>query len=215
MKTKNNIQKTVKSQLRNLVLRGSAVIASLVLISWSVRAQDFWKQFFAENSFENIALIMNGQSNEFEKADALADAIHAEINSTKTIPVESFTMEAETEKELEVESWMTNEALFSNNFRVTDESDKDLKLESWMINTITTGIAANSIQTETDHQLTVENWMTDATNFSSSTMKADKDAELNLESWMVEDSIFTSRLTQQDEPLKLEAWMADNKIWGF
>lgn len=215
MKTKNNIQKAVKSQIRNLVLRGSAVIVSLVLISWSVRAQDFWKHFFAENSFENVALIMNGQSNEFEKADALANVIHAEINSTKAIPAESFTMEAETEKELSVESWMTNETLFSNNFKVTEEMDKDLKLESWMINKITTGIATNSIQAETDQQLTVENWMTDAANFSSSTMKAEKDAELNLESWMVEDSIFTSRLTQQGEPLRLEAWMADNKVWGF
>lgn len=215
MKTKNNIQKTVKSQMRNLVLRGSAVIVSLVLISWSVNAQDFWKQFFAENSFANIALLMNGQSNEFEKVDAVAEAIHAEIQMSGSNSSEHFAVDAETDKELEVEGWMTSKALFTTDFQMTEESDKALKLEDWMINSISTANVLNSIQTETDQSLQVENWMTNEANFSSLDSSTENDAELNLESWMVEDSIFTSRLTQQGEPLKLEAWMADNKVWGF
>ena len=215
MKTKNNIQKTVKSQMRKMVLRGSAVIVSLVLLSWSVSAQDFWKHFFAENSFGNIALLMNGQTSEFEKADALADVILTEINSTKAISAESFTMEAETEKGLEVESWMTNETFFSNNFKVAEEMDKDLKLEGWMIRATNSGAAMNTIQDETEQTLKVEDWMINEANFNSVNAIAEQDAELDLESWMVEDSIFTSKLTQQEEPLKFEAWMADTNFWGF
>lgn len=215
MKTKNNIQKTVKSQMRKLVLRGSAVIVSLVLISWSVNAQDFWKHFFAENDFRSIALLLNEQSSEFEKVDAVADAIQTEIQMSESNSSEYFAVDAETDKELEVEGWMTSKSLFTTDFQNTDESDKALKLEDWMINSISTTNAMNSIQTETDQSLHVENWMTNEANFSSSNNLTENDAELNLESWMVEDSIFTSSLTQQGEPLRLEAWMADNKVWGF
>lgn len=215
MKTKNNIQKTVKSQMRNVVLRGSAVIVSLVLISWSVSAQDFWKHFFSGDSFENIALLMNGQSNEFEKADAVAEAIHSEIEMAGSNSSAYFAVDAETDQDLEVEGWMTNKSLFASDFQLADESDRELKLEAWMIGSISAVNVMSSIPSETDQSLKVENWMTNDANFSSSNAKTEKDAELNLESWMVEDSIFTSRLTQQGEPLRLEAWMADNKVWGF
>lgn len=215
MKTKNNIQKTVKSQMRKLVLRGSAVIISLVLISWSVNAQDFWKHFFAENDSSYIAHLLNEQSTEFEKVDAVAEAIHTEIQMSKSNSSEYLVMDAEIDKELEVEGWMTSKALFTTDFQMKEESDKALKLEDWMINSISTANVMNSIQTETDQSLQVENWMTNEVNFSSSNVSSENDVELNLESWMVEDSIFTSSLTQQGEPLRLEAWMANNKIWGF
>lgn len=215
MKTKNNIQKTVKGQMRKMVLRGSAVIVSLVLLSWSVNGQDFWKHIFAENDFRSIANLLNEQPTEFEKADAAADVILTEIQMSKTNLSEYLAVDAEADEELEVESWMTSNSLFAAEFLVTEESDKTLKLEDWMIHAISSAHVMNIVETETDQSLQVENWMTNEANFSSSNSLTENDAELNLESWMVEDSIFTSRLTQQGEPLRLEAWMADHKVWGF
>ncbi len=56
MKTTNNAQKTENTQVRTVVLRGAAVIFSVVLLSWTVTAQDFWKELLTNNTSEKMAL---------------------------------------------------------------------------------------------------------------------------------------------------------------
>ena len=50
MKTRNNVRKAANKTL--------AVIISLVLLSFTVQAQDFWKSVLSNNSFNQIAMAM-------------------------------------------------------------------------------------------------------------------------------------------------------------
>jgi hypothetical protein len=157
--------------------------------------------------------LLDGGSSEFEQADAVAGAIENEIQLSKANSSEYFATETEVDREIEVESWMTNETLFVHNFKVNEETDPDLKLENWMVSFGSKTDALNSIQEGKDQPLAVEGWMTNEAMFTSANMADEADKMLDLESWMVEDSIFTSRLANQQEPLKLEAWMSDANLW--
>jgi hypothetical protein len=205
MKTKNNIQKTVNGQIRKMILNGSVLLAIMVLISWSVNGQAYWNNFF--NTIE--------QQVEFEKADALAEAVNAEMEKKFHNSVKLLTVESENEKNLGIEIWMTNEALFTGKFEVIEETDKSLNLEGWMVKSPIAENSKNYIQAETDQTLKVEEWMTNEFTFNSSNILSEKDADLDLESWMIEDSIFTSKIASEGKTLKLEAWMADENFWGF
>ena len=112
MKTTNNAQKTVKDQLNAMVLRGSAVIFSFTLISLTVSAQDFWKQFLTGSTSGAITSQRVTEPSEFEKADAAIRAIHAEFTARNSGLTEAIVVETEADEELEVEAWMTNEILF-------------------------------------------------------------------------------------------------------
>ncbi|GEM_PF-2772549 len=50
MKTTSNAPETRLNQLKKVITRNSAAITCLVLISGSISAQDFWKQFQSENN---------------------------------------------------------------------------------------------------------------------------------------------------------------------
>jgi hypothetical protein len=115
MKTKNNVQKTV--------LNTSAVIISLVLISFTVTAQDFWKMVITNSSFNEIALAM-ADTHEKPKSQPVNNETWIE----KLSPVE------EQEQELAVEDWMKE----SSNFEASEilsqpEAESQLKVEDWMI----------------------------------------------------------------------------------
>ncbi|MFA5326834.1 MAG: hypothetical protein WC384_03495 [Prolixibacteraceae bacterium] len=215
MKTQSNTQETAKSQMRRIVLRASAVLFSVILLSWTVTAQNFWKHLLTENTYGKMAMMMVDQTSEFEKADAVADAIHAEIKEKNINSAETYSLETVTDKNLDVEIWMTDEALFSaNSAALTVETDKPLTLESWMISDLKVNAQMVSAPVENEPALRVEDWMTNEANFTSAEMQTEKDSDLNIENWMLDEALFESA-TQANEPLKLEAWMADSKVWGF
>lgn len=132
MKTKNNIQ--------NTVLKSLAVIASFIVISLTVSAQDLWKSFIENETFNEIALAMVDKN------------IESKTKSTKVSPLTEtnlFTsnVKLEPEETLELESWMTNEALFNypqkqvkkkiswtEKFIYHELKDPRLVLENWMFN---------------------------------------------------------------------------------
>ena len=132
MKTKNNVQKAV--------LKSLAVGISLVLISFSVSAQSFWKSIIENEIFNEIALAMVENKS---KPQAKS------IGISEIIELKSFVayFEIETEKTLELEEWMINETLFDaqqnsfekniiskNTFIFREVEDPELKLEYWMFN---------------------------------------------------------------------------------
>jgi hypothetical protein len=135
MKTKNNVQKTLLST--------SAVIISLVLVSFTVTAQDFWKMVITNSSFNQIAL-------------ALADTREkpkAELVNTETW-VEKMNDAEEAEEALRVENWMKEPASFeSQQLQVVPETENSLKVEAWMFDENNFG------NTNNEEPLTTEEWM--------------------------------------------------------
>ncbi len=137
MKTKNNVQKAV--------LRTAAVVMSLVLISFTVNAQEFWKKLLTSSSFNEIALAMVETSKGTKPV-----AVPAE-NGT-------YLYEMAYEPEMELENWMVNESHFAvSGTEMMDfaiENEKPLQLESWMLNE-----GAFTTSQEGDNALSLENWM--------------------------------------------------------
>jgi hypothetical protein len=135
MKTKNNVQKTI--------LRFAAVVISLVLISFTVSAQGFWKKLIAGSSFNAIALAMVDHTNEVPRSSYLINTSYnysITDEADETLSLEPWMLNdfysgkmllpyvSETENSLEMEDWMLNEKLFE-----VTSSEKKLELEEWMI----------------------------------------------------------------------------------
>ena len=135
MKTKNNVQKTI--------LRFAAVVISLVLISITVSAQDFWKRLIAGSSFNEIALAMVDHSKSVKtNTDLTYTAFNSELTqeTEESMNLEPWMMDNnyfsgatlktvnETEDQLTVEPWMINKKLFEG-----QKAEESLELESWMI----------------------------------------------------------------------------------
>jgi hypothetical protein len=148
MKTTNNVQKTT--------LRSAAVIASFILISLTVSAQNFWRELLINNSFGDIAVAMVNNPAKHSKdvsdtksvstvwfIDYLEDASDKSLNIEDWMLDESnffgktLTNEVVTEKSLELENWMTNQNYFGKIFPKTfsneEVKEEQLQLESWMI----------------------------------------------------------------------------------
>ena len=137
MKTRNNVQKAI--------LRSAAVIISFVLISLTVSAQDFWKKLLANSSFNEIAIAMTETS---KKAEVPVDS-EMKISNT-------FFMNEESEEQLQIEDWMTNENNFNSSvFTITDVQESALNIENWMMDD---HLFENNLETEPE--LKVEDWMT-------------------------------------------------------
>lgn len=217
MKTTNNAQETVKGQLNTMVLRGSAVVAVIALISLSVSAQEFWKQLLTANASVQAYIQTAAEPSEFKKADAVIDAVRAELAEKSFNFPEAMTIESEKEKELEIEDWMTSRTLFgSNTAAFVDEKDEPLDLEGWMINGSNFGTQATFFADEAEPALRIEAWMTDETRFSNATeILTEREAELRLEDWMTDDVHFSNKGELENSHLHLEAWMADNNYWDF
>lgn len=133
MKTKDNVQKTI--------LRSLAVVLSFVLISFTVNAQDFWKNLLENSSFNEIALAMVEKANDSSLSDSESDSflllyladeyepvleIGSWMNDDRYFGVQSFELSEEIENEQE--GWMLNHNLF----QVEVIEEKPLELESWM-----------------------------------------------------------------------------------
>jgi len=130
MKTKNNVQKTL--------LRWAAVFVSFVLISFTVSAQDFWKNLIENSSFGNIAM-------------AMVD--------TKKMPAElpaaNFSFETEQEANLELENWMTDKTTFAvSAFNYLKETESELLPEHWMFDE-----EIFSPEASAESALQLEDWM--------------------------------------------------------
>ena len=171
MKTKNNVQKAI--------LKSMAMGLSLVLISLTVNAQDFWKTIFENNSFNVIALAMVDNTIETSPASTDANAL-------------AIYMEEEIEETLDVEEWMTNENNFGTFLTIEVENENSLELEDWMTNETLFDAYSMYFEIETEEALELEDWMTKATNFSnlSIQMTNETEDELELEDWMISEKIW-------------------------
>ena len=66
---------------------------------------------------------------------------------------------------------------------------------------------------ETEEQLEVEAWMTNAENFGTFiNIEEEPESPLELENWMMNEEIFEVE-NEKEEPLKLETWMTAANVW--
>ena len=63
MRTTNNIQKTETKPIKKTISKMFAIIISLVLISFTVSAQGFWKHLLVNNTYGKMAELMVEQKN--------------------------------------------------------------------------------------------------------------------------------------------------------
>ena len=173
MKTKNNVQKAITKSM--------AVIISLVLISITVNAQDFWRTVMENNSLSQIAMAMTDNA-EASSSSAYASAAdlsaYANVEAEETLEVESWMLAennffttvniaTEVEDALEVENWMTNENLFdgmASYFKV--DTEETLQVEDWMQDSNYFGVISVDVEEETEADLEVEAWMTNPKNWN-------------------------------------------------
>lgn len=177
MKTKNNVQKAVTKSL--------AVIISLVLISITVNAQDFWKRVLKNNSFRQIAMVMTEST---EAGSASTDATSS--NNTDAF---SELFAEESEEALDLEHWMTNENHFFTSVAIETEIENDLEIESWMTNESLFNGNAAYFEVETEESLKVEGWMQNQDYFGVKTVQIE---------------------TETEAAMEIEKWMTDNKTWN-
>ncbi|WP_167615445.1 hypothetical protein [Maribellus sediminis] len=164
MKTKNNVQKTIT--------KAFAVIISLVLISITVQAQEFWKSVLKNNSFHQIAM-------------AMVDEASVEMDVAPVTTEATFYYEEEADEALNVEDWMVNENYFGTGLNYETETENSLELEDWMVNeNLFTGLTGFNVETEA--ALELEDWMTNTNYFGVRTVEVEMEHEaaLQLDTWM-------------------------------
>ncbi|HYQ59303.1 MAG TPA: hypothetical protein VEP89_18295 [Draconibacterium sp.] len=147
MKTKNNVQKTITKSL--------AVIITLVLISITVNAQNFWRTVLENNSFSQIAIAMTDNT----------EASSTTVTMDNIGDMSAFAKYAvvDTEEALEIESWMTDDNFFDGTTALYEtETEEALQIEDWMINSSYFDSSAAPIEEESEQSLGIEDWMTDA-----------------------------------------------------
>lgn len=149
MKTRNSKTGNGNNQLSGVLLRVAAVLVSVVLLSFTVSAQDLLKELLSYNSYGKMALLMVGESNS-----------EAEMATTTA----AFVVEEEAEQPLNIESWMTSDSYFTSTaifYEVAQE--ESLEIESWMTDDDHyRGPYAEDVEDE----LNLEAWMCDASFFN-------------------------------------------------
>ena len=63
MRKTNNVRKTENKQIKKTISKAFAIVVSLVLISFTVSAQGFWKQILVNNTYGMMAELMVEQKN--------------------------------------------------------------------------------------------------------------------------------------------------------
>ncbi len=103
---------------------------------------------------------------------------------------ETKALVRETETTLQVEKWMTDEALWNTNSvnmaALSQETEATLELENWMTST-ETGSFNNYFVEEAEENLEVECWMTCDENWNTTTNIEETETALAVENWMIND----------------------------
>lgn len=71
-------------------------------------------------------------------------------------------------------------------------------------------------ETETENNLTLEDWMLDETNFAGSSFVIEEVSEksLELEPWMLNQDMFQTT-PESETSMELEEWMVSDAVWGI
>lgn len=84
MRTTNNVQKTENKPIKKTISKTFAIVISLVLISFTVSAQGFWKHLLVNNTYGKMAELMLEQKN---AEDLLLKVNTRSLETTTAMPV--------------------------------------------------------------------------------------------------------------------------------
>jgi len=194
MKTKNNTQKTA--------LKSTALAIGLVILSFTVNAQEVMRHLFENKETSNIAMLTGKMShNSF-----------ASTTDTRSLATDAFAsfLVNETEEPLQLEDWMTNESNFTTMFQIETESENPQEIEDWMTKESNFDANMFSLVVETEEELKLEDWMLNEDNFSNN----QKEIKITkTESKPISTATFYYREVNNEEKLVVEDWMINPKIW--
>ena len=91
MRTTNNVQKTENKPIKKTISKTFAIVISLVLISFTVSAQGFWKHLLVNNTYGKMAELMVEQKNADEKLLKINDHLS---ETTVVVPIAEKTFES-------------------------------------------------------------------------------------------------------------------------
>ena len=146
MKTRTENKNTFKATF----LRLTAIFISIVLLSFTVSAQDFWNTILTNNSINEIAAVLvKGSATEKE---ATPSSLLSNSEVTISLPLHEV-IEEET---LETEDWMFDNSYFqTSEMEEINEMEQPLELEQWMQDENHFNNDA-----ELEGKLQLESWMT-------------------------------------------------------
>ncbi|MBA4411171.1 MAG: hypothetical protein C0397_17355 [Odoribacter sp.] len=202
MKTTNNAQKTENGLVKKASLRGSAVIISLVLISWTVGAQNFWDQVLTGYTYGKMAMTRIGNSDKTNGSGENDIQFELEIQANNLTEITFEAIEAELE--LQVEAYNAADfveaelAAETENFMKSDseaiEVELTLQVEAYN--------AADFVEAELAAE--TESWM----NSNAENTFGAIEAELALQVEVYDPAKFV----KAEMALEIESWMTEKEI---
>jgi len=103
---------------------------------------------------------------------------------------ETKALVRETETTLQIEKWMTDEALCNTNSAtmvvISQETEATLELENWMTSTETWNFS-NYFVEEAEEKMEVECWMTCDEIWNTTNNIEETETALTVENWMIND----------------------------
>jgi len=109
MRTTNKVQKTRNKPIQKTISKTFAIVISLVLISFTVSAQGFWKQILVNNTYGKMAELMVKQKNADDQLFKI-NAHSSEIRIAQTV-IHSETTQEMTFENYFGSQWITNQSI--------------------------------------------------------------------------------------------------------
>lgn len=161
MKTTNNVQKAENKKLRNVMHKTFILLFSCILISSSVWAQEVWKPLPGKKTVTKMTKLMVHHEGDNEALFALASNSFVSYPTKATVTAPIMKIQSDTEKSLEIESWMTETKYFGQTLQCIDEMEQPLRVEKWMTNEPNFSSSQSAIVDASEENLKIESWMTD------------------------------------------------------
>lgn len=125
MRTTNNVQKTENKPIKKTISKTFAIVISLVLISFTVSAQGFWKHLLVNNTYGKMAELMVEQKN---ADDQLLKSNSHSSETNVAMPV----ITTETAPQMTFESyfgsnWIANQNTMKTNERIDWRLDESFR----------------------------------------------------------------------------------------
>lgn len=123
MRTTNNLQKTGNKPITKTISKTFAIVISLVLISFTVSAQVFWKHLLVNNTYGEMAELMVEQKNADDQL----------LNARTNVTTRAITAETLQDNRLQSAPQMTFESYFGSDWIANQNIMKTHERIDWRL----------------------------------------------------------------------------------
>jgi len=123
MRTTNNVQKTGNKPIKKTISKTLAIVLSLVLISFTVSAQGFWKHLLVNNTYGKMAELMVEQKNADDQL----------LNARTNVATQAITAETLQDNRLQSAQEITFESYFGSNWIANQNTMKTHERIDWRL----------------------------------------------------------------------------------